>query len=69
MPLVLLSHKTEHFGVESFCGITPLYARPTRETLRGIHRGPGDSRGAPRPADTFEELLQGIAVTRRAQEH
>jgi hypothetical protein len=27
----------KHFGVELFCGITPLRARPTRETLRGIH--------------------------------
>jgi DNA invertase Pin-like site-specific DNA recombinase len=27
----------EHSGVELFCGITPLGARPTRETLRGIY--------------------------------
>jgi hypothetical protein len=59
----------EHSDVELFCGITPLRARPTRETLRGIYRGPGDSRGARRPAGTFEELLQGIAVTRGTKEH
>jgi hypothetical protein len=54
----------EHFVIELFCGITPLRARPTRTTLRGIYRGPGDSRGARRPAHTAEELLQGVAVTR-----
>ena len=59
----------EHLDVELFCGITPLRARPTRETLRGIYRGPGERRGARRPARTFEELLQGIAVARGAQEH
>src|SRR5438034_10343398 len=47
----------EHFRVELFCGITPLRARPTRETLRGIYRGPGERRGARRPARAFEELL------------
>src|ERR1039458_1626449 len=52
----------EHFGVELFCGITPLCARPTREALRGIYRGPGKRRGARRPAHAFEELLQGTAV-------
>ena len=35
--LVLLGHTIRHFGVELFCGITPLRARPTRETLRGIY--------------------------------
>jgi hypothetical protein len=62
--LVLLGHKSKHLGVELFCGITPLYARPTRETLRGIYRGLGDGRGARRPARTFEELLQGIVIAR-----
>src|ERR1017187_5874635 len=50
----------EHFGVELFCGITPLRARPTRKTLRGIHRGPGERRGARRPARTLKELLQRV---------
>ena len=59
----------QHSVVELFCGIPPFRARPTRETLRGIYRGPGESRGARRPADTFEELLQRIAVTRGPQEH
>src|ERR1700758_1427489 len=59
----------EHFGVELFCGITPLRARPTRETLRGIYRGPGERRGARRPARTFEELLQGIVAAWGTQEH
>src|ERR1700683_5071444 len=59
----------EHFDVELFCGITPFRARPTRETLRGIYRRPGDRRGARRPAGTFEELLQRIAVARGTQEH
>jgi hypothetical protein len=36
----------EHSDVELFCGITPLRARSTRETLRGIYRGPGERRGA-----------------------
>jgi hypothetical protein len=66
--LVLLGHK-KHSDVELFCGITPLRARPTRKTLRGIYRGPGDSRGARRPASTLEELLQGIALARGTQEH
>src|SRR5580700_8175773 len=61
--------QNKHFGVELFCGITPIRARPTRETLRGIYRGPGERRGARRPADTVEELLQGSTVARRAQEH
>ena len=40
----------EHFDVELFCEInTPFRARPTREALRGIYRGPGERRGAPRP--------------------
>jgi transposase len=59
----------EHFDVELFCGITPLRARPTREALRGIYRGPGKRRGARRPARAFEELLQRIAVTGGAKEH
>jgi putative ABC transport system permease protein len=54
----------EHSDVELFCGITPLRARPTRETLRGIYKGPGERRGACRPARTLDELLQGIVVTR-----
>jgi hypothetical protein len=61
--------QTEHSDVELFCGITPLRARSTRETLRGIYRGPGDSRGARRPAGTFEELLQRIAIAWGTQEH
>src|SRR5215470_14165859 len=51
----------EHYRVELFCGITPLCARPTRETFRGIYRGPGRRRGTRRPTGTVEELLQGIA--------
>ena len=58
-----------HFSVELFCGITPLRARPTRETLRGIYWGPGERRGACRPTHTAEGLLQGFAVTGRAEEH
>ena len=58
----------EH-SVELFCGITPFRARPTRETLRGIYRGPGESRGARGPAGAFEGLLQRIAIARRPQEH
>jgi hypothetical protein len=54
----------EHSDVELFCGNTPLRARPTRETLRGIHRGPGERRGARRPARALEELLQRVAVAR-----
>jgi hypothetical protein len=54
----------EQFDVELFCGITPLRARPTRETLCGIYRGPGDRRGARRPASAFEELLQRVTATR-----
>lgn len=54
----------EHSGVELFCGITPLRARPTRETLRGICGGPGDRRGTRRPARAFEELLPGPAAAR-----
>ena len=52
----------EHFGIDLFCGITPFCARPTREALRGICRGPGDGRGARRSASAFEELLQRIAA-------
>jgi hypothetical protein len=65
--LVLLCYK-EHCGVELFCGITPLFARPTTEALRGISRGPGQRRGARRSARTPEELLHGIVVAGRAQE-
>jgi len=64
LALVLLGHTIKHFGVELFCGITPFRARPTRETLRGINRGPGERRGAPRPAHPLAELLQGIVVAR-----
>ncbi len=54
----------EQFVVDLFCGITPFRARPTGEALRGVYRGPGESRGARRPACAFEELLQRVAVTR-----
>src|SRR5215472_9855601 len=69
MPPSTTGSQKEHSDVELFCGITPFRARPTRETFRGIYRGPGDRRGARRPAGTFEELLQGIAITRGTQEH
>jgi hypothetical protein len=39
--LVLLCYKMNKFGVELFCGNTPLRARPTAEALRGIYRGSG----------------------------
>ena len=61
--LVLLCYK-EQFDVELFCGITPLFARPTTEALRGIYRGSGQRRGARRPTHAPEELLQGIAIAR-----
>src|SRR6516164_5918795 len=59
----------EHSDVELFCGITPLCARPTRETFRGIYAGPGNRRGTRRPARAFEKLLQGIAVVGGTQEY
>ena len=68
--ILLRDFSSSHFNilmfsdVELFCGITPLRARPTRDALRGIYTGPGERRGAPRPARTFDELLQGIVVTR-----
>jgi hypothetical protein len=68
-PASTTGSQKEHSDVELFCGITPLCARPTTETLRGIYRGPGERRGAPRPAHAFEELLQGIAVARGTQEY
>src|SRR6202051_3586128 len=37
--------KNKHFDVELFCGITPLFARPTTEALRGIYRRPGNAAG------------------------
>ena len=43
--------------------ITPLFARPTAEALRGIYRGLGKRR----PAHAVEELLHGIVVARRTQ--
>src|SRR5215475_9282066 len=61
--------QTEHFVVELFCGITPLCARPTGETLRGIYRRPGERRGARRPARASEGLLHGVAAARRTKEH
>src|SRR5580704_1589205 len=65
--IVLLCYK-QQFDVELFCGITPFFARPTTEALRGIYRGPGQRRGTRRPAHTVEELLHGIVVARRTQE-
>src|SRR5215472_1964886 len=59
----------EHYRVELFCGITLLCARPTRETLRGIYRGPGGRRGARRPAHASEGLLQGSAAARRTKKY
>ncbi len=42
--LVLLCYKQEQFEIELFCGKESLRARPTRETLCGIHARPGQSR-------------------------
>src|SRR5260370_30107706 len=43
--LVLLCYKMEHSDVELFCGYA-IRARPTGETLCGIHGWPGESRRA-----------------------
>jgi hypothetical protein len=43
--LVLLCYKREQIEIELFCGKENLRARPTRETLCGIHERPGQSRG------------------------
>ena len=69
LPLSTTGSQKRHSRVELFCGITPFLARPTRKALRGIHGWPGDRRGARRPAGAFEELLQGVAAARGAQEH
>jgi len=57
--------KNKQSRIELFCGITPLNARPTRETFRGLHRGPGGCRGTCRSKHAVEELLCGSIVAGR----
>src|SRR3954470_24316859 len=58
--------QTEQIWIELFCG-QRLRARPTRETLCGIHGWPGASRGARRSGNAVEDVLRGIAAAGRTQ--
>src|SRR5262249_24822391 len=78
VPVVVLDHLSEtqrrayyycvinkHFDIELFCGQTAC-ARPTRDTLCGIYRGPGQGRRARRPERSSQELLHWTLAARRS---